>query len=110
MIRSLTVIICIFCVATILSEAVGLGFLWSRGQLSLETIAEIRVILSGEYGELAEGELDDETYYPSNEDIVKQRSISIMNFNNREKELGLMKSMVDENAMSFSKKQEDFTL
>ena len=76
MIRSLMVVICIFCVATILSEVVGLGFLWYRGQLTSETIAEIRVILSGQYHDFPEGEQEKETFYPSSEDIVKQRSIS----------------------------------
>jgi hypothetical protein len=107
MMRSLVVVICIFCVATILSEVLGAGFLWYRGQLTSETVAEIRVILRGQYHEFSEGEQEEEVFYPSSEDIVKQRSISIMNFNNREKELGIMKSLVEENATSFSKQQED---
>jgi len=105
MIRSLIVVICIFCVATILSELVGLGFLWQRGQLTSETIAEFRVLLSGQYADLSESEQDEETYYPSIGDIVKQRSISVMDFNNREKELKSLKSLVDESAMNFSKQQ-----
>jgi hypothetical protein len=56
MIRTPIVVICIFCVATILSEVVGLGFLWYRGQLASETIAEIRVSLSGQYHEFSESE------------------------------------------------------
>ncbi|MCH7990024.1 MAG: hypothetical protein IID46_12855 [Planctomycetes bacterium] len=108
MIRSLIVVICIFCVATILSEFVGLGFLWYRGQLTPEIIAEIRVILSGQYHDLSEGEQEEETFYPSSEDIVKQRSISIMDFNNREEELDSLKSLVDENAVRFSNQQEIF--
>jgi len=107
MTRSLIVVICIFCVATILSELVGLGFLYYRGQLTSETIAEIRVLLSGQFGEFSESEQDEETYYPSSEDVVKQRSISVMDFNNREKELAILKSLIDENAMSFSKQQEE---
>ena len=106
MIRSLTVVVCIFCVATILSEAVGLGFLWYRGQLTSETIAEFRVILRGQYNEFSDGEQDEEAFYPSNEDIVKQRSISVMDFNNRDKELKSLKLLIDESAMNFSKQQE----
>ena len=106
--RSLIVVICIFCVATIMSELVGLGFLWSRGQLTSETLAEIRVTLSGQYQDYSEGGQDEEALYPSSEDIVKQRSISVMDFNNREKELDSLKSLVDENADRFSKQQEEF--
>ncbi|MCH7689244.1 MAG: hypothetical protein IH899_21645 [Planctomycetes bacterium] len=90
-----------------MSELVGLGFLWYRGQLTSETIAEIRVILSGQYHDFSEGEQEEEAFYPSSEDIVKQRSISVMDFNNRDEELKSLKSLVDESAMNFSRQQEE---
>lgn len=117
MMRSLVVIICIFCVATIMSQAVGLAFLWNRGQLNSETVEEIRVILSGQFGDVAGDGEEEDASLPSSEDIMKERSKSILGLDRREKELSLIKLMVDENAVdlgsqldAFERKEKAFEL
>ena len=48
MIRTSLVVISVVCVATLLSEVLGLAFLWSRGQLTVDIINDIRLVLVGQ--------------------------------------------------------------
>ena len=108
MIRSVIMIFCVFCVATVMAEALGLMFLWSRGQLSSDTLNEIHVALAGE-GQFADeaGEEADHIQ-PSNEDIMNERTFRIIGLSSREEELDTLKSMVDASADDLSVQQEQF--
>jgi len=108
MIRPLIVLICIFCVATIMSELVGVGFLWYRGQLTSEIVADIRDILSGQFRDPSETDPEDETSPLSTDDVMEQRTWKVMDLSNREKEMSILKTMVDENAVALSTRQEKF--
>ena len=108
MIRPLMVLICIFCVATIMSELVGVGFLWYRGQLTSEIVTDIRDILSGQFRDSSETDPEDETSPLSTEDVIEQRTWKVMDLSNREKEMSILRNMVDENAVSLTKKQQEF--
>lgn len=46
--RSLVMIVCVFCVATLMTEALGLAYLWYRGQLTPAALTEISAVLRGE--------------------------------------------------------------
>ena len=55
MIRTLWVVLSACCVAAVLSEALGLGFLWSQGLLSARRLREMRDVFAVMQRELATG-------------------------------------------------------
>jgi hypothetical protein len=106
--RPLLTVLCVFSVATLLSEGLGVAFLWYRGQLTSETLREIRLVLSGE-DQGAFGDADNqERDQPSVDDVVRDRSLRILGLISRENELSILRSMVDAKAANLSKRQEDF--
>jgi len=106
--RSLLTVLCVFSVATLLSEGLGVAFLWYRGQLTGETLKEIRLVLSGE-DQSAFGDVDElENDQPSVDDVVRDRSLRILGLISRENELSILRTMVDAKATSLSKQQEEF--
>lgn len=79
------VIFACFCIATVLTEAVGLGLLWSRGQLNQRTLREIEVVLTG--ADLLEEDTDDDTVQAkqaSLDEIADRRAIAILGIEKRE--------------------------
>lgn len=115
MMRSLGMIISACCVATILSEIVGVGILWSRGQLTPGTVRDIRAVLSGQ--DLAAAAIDEEMQKVdvSREDVVRERSMRVLELNSLQNELSVLKGMVDSRKTSllaeqkaFLKQKEDF--
>lgn len=115
MIRSLGLIISAFCVATLFSELIGLGILWSRGQLTPATFRDIRAVLSGQ--DLAAAAVDEEMQRVdvSRDEIVRERSMRVLELNSLQNELSVLKSMVDSRKTSllaeqkaFLKQKEDF--
>lgn len=91
MMRTLTMIVCIFCVATIISEVLGLALLWSRGQLTADTLKDIRDVVTGNTDDDFEADQEKENAVPSNDEVVRARAMGILNLNTREQELGLLK-------------------
>lgn len=98
MIRSAVVVVCVFSVATLLSEALGLAFLWSRGQLTPETLDSIRAVLSGDELERAGSAGAQDKVPPSSNEIIRERSLSILELETRRQELAVLKDMLDEKA------------
>ena len=78
MIRVGLVIFCVFCVATLMAQGLGVSILWYRGQLTAETVKEIRMILSGQ--DPASFDLDEESdkVQSSTDDIKRDRSIRLL--------------------------------
>ena len=106
MIRLVAFIGSIFCFVIVLGEALGLGLLWVRGQLTPDVIQEIRVIVAGGNRNSDEMEEERENEGPSSEEIIAARSMRILNLESRESELQQLKSLVDD-ARSLVLKEHD---
>ena len=94
--KFLPLIIGCVCVATVLSEAVGLGMLWWRGHLNDHTVQEIRLILMGGEPEAAEIDESRDRPQPSLGDVSNVRSMIAAEFDARESELTRIKELLAE--------------
>ncbi|QDV17011.1 hypothetical protein Pan153_16450 [Gimesia panareensis] len=99
MIRSLAVIVSVFCVATIISELLGLGFLWFRGHLNADAVKDIRLIVTGQ--SLDDVQLtEDETVLPSRDEVTEKRAMRILELVAREDEIDMLKSSITQSSDS----------
>ncbi|MCA9007156.1 MAG: hypothetical protein KDA70_17910 [Planctomycetaceae bacterium] len=97
MIRPLIVIISVFCVATIISEILGLSFLWFRGHLNADSVKDIRMIVTGQ--SLDDVELvEEETSLPSRDEVAETRAMRILELAAREDEIEMLKSSITESS------------
>jgi hypothetical protein len=108
MIRTLFVMISVVSVATLLSELLGAGYLWSRGQLNPETLHEIRMILAGEDPGAIDLAEEVEHGQPSRNDVVAERSMRVLELNARLMELSALKNMITRYREDISAQQEVF--
>lgn len=106
MMRSGLIIFCVFCVATLLAEVLGVTFLWSRGQLNSETLRDIQLVLSGRSDQVAGRAAASRPEQPSLEEVAQQRALRVLEFNTREKELDVLKSMVESQGREVLEKRE----
>ncbi|WP_417378840.1 hypothetical protein [Gimesia sp.] len=103
MIRPLVVILCVFCVATIISEILGLSFLWVRGHLNADSVKDIRMIVTGQ--SLDDVEIvEEETSLPSRDEVAETRAMRILELASREDEIEMLKSSITESS-DFLKKE-----
>ncbi len=103
MIRPLVVILCVFCVATIVSEILGLSFLWVRGHLNADSVKDIRMIVTGQ--SLDDVEIvEEETSLPSRDEVAETRAMRILELASREDEIEMLKSSITESS-DFLKKE-----
>jgi hypothetical protein len=106
--RTAVMIVAVVCVATVLTELLGLGFLWYRGQLTSTSIAEMRLALSGDdedsFG-IDESEMQDQL---SSEDYSRQRVTRILELSTREEELDLLKRVVNDTRQGVIDEQAKF--
>ncbi|NOX54392.1 MAG: hypothetical protein GXP27_08090 [Planctomycetes bacterium] len=109
MIRLFAFAASIFCFVIVLGEALGLGLLWMRGQLTPETVQEIRMILTGDTQEIAVEEKEDEKEFPSTEQVIAERALRILDLESRERELDQLKTLVDESRALVLKEHELLT-
>jgi hypothetical protein len=94
MIRLLLVLFSVFCVATLLSQGLAVGYLWYRGHLNAEVVKDLRLVLSGQIDEVF---MDVEVVQPtppSRDDVVRTRSMRILDLTAREEELSVLKAMI----------------
>ncbi len=108
MIRSALVMISVCCVATILSQLLGVAYLWSRGQLNAEVVRELRAILAGEEPDIVamtEEEMDGQV---SREQVIAERGMRVLELNTRQMELTALKNMITKNREEISQQQELF--
>ena len=97
--RSLVVIISVFCVATIVSQLLGLGFLWFRGYLNADAVKDIRLIVTGQ--SLDDVELvEEETALPSRDEVTEKRAMRILELVAREDEIDMLKSSITQSSDS----------
>ncbi|QDT89720.1 hypothetical protein [Gimesia algae] len=109
MIRPLVVILCVFCVATIISEILGLSFLWVRGHLNADSVKDIRMIVTGQ--SLDDVELiEEETSLPSRNEVAETRAMRILELASREDEIEMLKSSITESSDSLKKERLAFEL
>lgn len=92
--RALVVIVCVFCVATLITEGLAAGLLWWRGQLTVDTVRDIRMLLSGQNTEI-ESESEEATrLQPALSDVVRERTLRILELDTRAGELALLNETV----------------
>lgn len=109
MIRSVAIMISVFCVATIISELLGLGFLWFRGHLNADSIKDIRLIVTGQ--SLDDIELtEEETTLPSRDEVAQNRAMRILELASREDEIDMLKSSITQSSDSLKNDRLTFEL
>jgi hypothetical protein len=108
MMRSIIVIFCVFCVATVLSEIFGAGLLWYRGQLTRETFSEMRIVLAGGEPEVAAKDEEIDRAQPSSDDVTRQRSLAILSLGARDEQLQILNSMIEKNRKSLLEDEKTF--
>lgn len=108
MIRSLTAILCVFCVGTVLSQLMGLAFLWSRGQLTADMLKDIRVVLDGG----AQDKYDDDdgrlTAQVSSGEVLRERAMRVLDLTTQADEVALLKELVNTRADRLLEEQQAF--
>jgi len=106
MIRSALAILGVVCAATLLSEAMGIGILWYRGQLTAETWKDLQLVLSGEgrdAGELLSDKSD--AIQPNSDDFVRLRTGRVFDVSRRENELDSLRDLVEGQATALTARQ-----
>lgn len=108
MVKSIIVIFCVFCVATVLSGIGGIGLLWFRGQLTPQTLADIRLALAGGEVEAVAVEEEVDRAQPSSDDVTRQRSLAILGLSAREEQLQILNDMIEKNRKSLLEDEKSF--
>lgn len=98
MMRSVVFLVSVICVATVLTELLGLSYLWLNGQLSPAAVQDIRVALGAEEVEAAEDISTKESIAKSYADIDRDRALRGFELLRRYKEVRLLNSMAAEKA------------
>lgn len=106
--RTAVIIVAVVCVATVLSELLGLGFLWYRGQLTSASIADMRLALSGDDEDSFDVDESEKQDQLSTEDFAERRVTRILELSTREEELDLLKRVVTDNRKELIEEQEVF--
>jgi hypothetical protein len=108
MIRTLWVVLSACCVALVVSEALGVGFLWSQGLLSVRRIREVRDLLVPQEKEAVAKQSESQTPLPSAQDVLRERSMRVLGLNSLETEVGLLKAMLETERANLSAQNADF--
>ncbi|GAB4135755.1 MAG: hypothetical protein Tsb009_02370 [Planctomycetaceae bacterium] len=108
MIRSIVFLVCVVCVATVLTEILGLAYLWFNGQLNPNSLHDIRVALGGVEMDVEDQESSEDTGMPSLDDVIKERSLRVWSLQERASELNMLKAMVTEKADGLTASREAF--
>jgi hypothetical protein len=108
MIRTLWVVLSACCVAVMLSEALGLGFLWSQGLLSARRLREMRDLLGPQEKEAVAFDTEPQPALPSSQDVLRERSLRVLSLSSLETEVGLLKSMIENERNGLIAQRADF--
>lgn len=99
MIRALLVTVGVFATLLVLAECLVVGMLWSRGNLTAQSLQEIRLALSGRSRvDTAADESAATVTLPSEVEIREARIRRVLEIEARETELSLLKRMTTETA------------
>lgn len=86
------------CIATVLSELVGIALLWQRGQLTTQTLQDLRLVLRGEKnGNEKEPEDTDAPQISLDDELIARAKIA-SDFDNRHRTLNNFEKMIWEKA------------
>lgn len=107
MMRTMFVAVAVVCIATVLSESLGLALLWYRGQLTSDSIRDIRLVLSGQTATGLQPADDETAVSPTHKEIARERTIHILNLSAREEELSLLQQMLEERRAALRADQSD---
>tara|TARA_R110002111_G_scaffold18931_2_gene46284 strand:+ start:124907 stop:125557 length:651 start_codon:yes stop_codon:yes gene_type:complete len=102
MIRSVAIMISVFCVATIISQMLGISFLWYRGYLTADSMKDIRMIVTGQSLDNVPL-VEEETTLPSRDEISLTRATRILELAAREDEIDMLKSSITQSSDSLKK-------
>jgi hypothetical protein len=101
-----TIIGCV-CVATVLSQVVGLGYLWSTGVLTAARLQEVRAALTGSNAaEAPEEEAD--AAQPSLEEVIRERARLSAEFTARDEQLAVFAAMTNDAKAQLAKDLAEF--
>ena len=99
MMRSLLIVVCVICVATVLTQALGLSYLWMNGQLDSDSVSKIQLVLAGGPSAGAAADAEDQGAVPaSNDDVMKERVGRVWDLYRRQEEMALIKNTVTNSA------------
>jgi len=108
MMRKLWIVISVCCIAALLSEALGLGFLWSQGLLSVRRLREMRDLLGPQEKETVAFDGEPPPALPSSQDVLRERSLRVLSLGSLETEVGLLKSMIENERNGLIAQRTDF--
>jgi len=108
MIRKLWIVLSACCIAAVLSEALGLGFLWSQGLLSVRRLREMRDLLGPQEKETVAFDREPPPTLPSSQDVLRERSLRVLSLGSLETEVGLLKSMIENERNGLIAQRADF--
>ena len=108
MIRSAVAIFCVVCVATLFTEALGIGLLWYRGQLTPEMLRDVRAVLAGQQLDAPEPAEDALQTQASSDEVMETRVSRLFQITTREDELAMFKAMMLEKAEALTARQQQF--
>jgi hypothetical protein len=91
-----------------LSEAFGLALLWSQGLLSTRRLREVREVFGPQEKEVVALEAEPQPALPSSQDVLRDRSLRVLSLTSLETEVGLLKSMIENERNSLIAQRADF--
>ncbi|MFQ5732564.1 MAG: hypothetical protein ACE5KM_11510 [Planctomycetaceae bacterium] len=101
--------VCIFCVATLLTEALGVAYLAVSGRLTSQTVRDLSDVLAGRdiRGSGVQEEQKDATP-DSTDDVMESRIVRVWKIDRRERERKIIRDMVDRRAEQLTNEQKKF--
>tara|TARA_R110002095_G_scaffold195600_2_gene174256 strand:+ start:3887 stop:4537 length:651 start_codon:yes stop_codon:yes gene_type:complete len=102
MMRSVAIMVSVFCVATIISQLLGISFLWYRGNLTADSIKDIRMIVTGQSLDNV-ALVEEETTMPSRDEISLTRATRILELAAREDEIDMLKNSITQSSDTLKK-------
>jgi hypothetical protein len=108
MMRTLWIIVSVSCVTVFLSEAAGLGLLWSQGLLNTRRLREVRDVFGPQEKETATFDTEPQPALPSSGDVLRERSLRVLSLSSLETEVGLLKSMIENERNGLTGQRGDF--
>lgn len=99
MLRILATLTSVICVAAVVTAIAGVGLLWGAGRLTPESVNGIVDLLDGKEAILpSEPDIPEELAQVAKEEVVDRRAMSILDLTARERELNLLKGLIEAKA------------
>ena len=95
-------------VAVMVSQVLGLAFLWSQGFLSARRLREMRDLFGPGEKEAVAFDTEPSPSLPSSQDVLRERSLRVLSLGSLETEVGLLKSMIENERNGLIAQRADF--